>query len=320
MNLSRHILELLEEHDCVIVPNFGGFVCNYQPAGVVNLPSTTFTPPTKKVVYNKSLNHDDGLLTHKISRDLEISFSEAKEKVIHEVDVAIRTLKQEKSIEFDGIGEFIINENNKLEFRPSIKRILLTDSFGLEKFHFNVVNEKIQLRRKKAYNGFDAKKLLRGKKILKPIFFGSALVLAIALLPKVVRDDLQSSSFNFFDSLKAEQTEQRAYSEKTVSETFEAKEQNDVEEVLTKQTSKKEVLNYEEPKVSFYLIAGCFKDLKNAEIMASNLEKEGYEADIISNRNIYRVYSGKFSNKKEAISSLLEQKKGKLKDLWIYQY
>ena len=34
MKIEEHISELLFEHDCVIVPDFGGFVCNYAPARI----------------------------------------------------------------------------------------------------------------------------------------------------------------------------------------------------------------------------------------------------------------------------------------------
>ena len=34
--LARHIASLLLENDCVIVPDFGGFIAHYDPAKQVN--------------------------------------------------------------------------------------------------------------------------------------------------------------------------------------------------------------------------------------------------------------------------------------------
>ena len=37
IELAQHIEALLLENDCVIVPNFGGFVAHYAPATYVKL-------------------------------------------------------------------------------------------------------------------------------------------------------------------------------------------------------------------------------------------------------------------------------------------
>ena len=61
MKFDTYIAELLEEHDCVIVPDFGGFVANYAPANVNSI-NHRFDPPYRKISFNKLLVHNDGLL------------------------------------------------------------------------------------------------------------------------------------------------------------------------------------------------------------------------------------------------------------------
>ena len=51
MNVEKHIGELLYDHNCVIVPDLGGFVANYAPAKI-HPTQHTFTPPTKNIVFN----------------------------------------------------------------------------------------------------------------------------------------------------------------------------------------------------------------------------------------------------------------------------
>ena len=45
IELAQHIEALLLENDCVIVPNFGGFVAHYAPATYVK-EENLFLPPT----------------------------------------------------------------------------------------------------------------------------------------------------------------------------------------------------------------------------------------------------------------------------------
>jgi len=48
MDISSYISELLFEHDCVIIPNFGGFICNYKPADIHPIQNTV-SPPAKAI-------------------------------------------------------------------------------------------------------------------------------------------------------------------------------------------------------------------------------------------------------------------------------
>lgn len=43
IELAQHIEALLLENDCVIVPNFGGFVAHYAPATYVKEEKSFFT-------------------------------------------------------------------------------------------------------------------------------------------------------------------------------------------------------------------------------------------------------------------------------------
>ena len=59
--LSRHIEVLLFENDCVIIPNFGGFVTHYTPSKR-DVKENLFIPPTRVIGFNDQLKLNDGLL------------------------------------------------------------------------------------------------------------------------------------------------------------------------------------------------------------------------------------------------------------------
>ena len=80
MKISYHIFNLLQEYDCVIVPNFGAFVARNISAKISRDGSRIY-PPNKEITFNKSLIKSDGLLINKISSNENISYEVANDKL-----------------------------------------------------------------------------------------------------------------------------------------------------------------------------------------------------------------------------------------------
>ena len=77
LKLDSHISYLLHEHDCVILPSFGGFVANYHSAKidpVIDL----MHPPKKHIVFNKTLQNNDGLLVNEVASYEGVSFKKGQ--------------------------------------------------------------------------------------------------------------------------------------------------------------------------------------------------------------------------------------------------
>ena len=53
-NVSQYISDLHYTHDCVIVPNFGGFVGNRKSAEL-NKKTGSLSPPSKQILFNRNL-------------------------------------------------------------------------------------------------------------------------------------------------------------------------------------------------------------------------------------------------------------------------
>ena len=66
MNLINHISELLYDHNCVIIPGFGGFITNYKSADFDHQ-NNVVLPARKVVAFNQSLVENDGLLIRVIN-------------------------------------------------------------------------------------------------------------------------------------------------------------------------------------------------------------------------------------------------------------
>ena len=83
--LDQHLHSLFLDHDCIVVPGLGGFVCNRQPAQY-DEGRQELTPPYRSVLFNERLVHHDGVLAQAVSRAEGITFDEAVKAIELEVE------------------------------------------------------------------------------------------------------------------------------------------------------------------------------------------------------------------------------------------
>jgi cell division septation protein DedD len=134
--LIEHIERLLLLHDCVIIPDFGGFVLRSISASY-NAETNMFFPPQKEVVFNQTLGHNDGLLMESYMKKYEADFGKAQQLVRNDITLLKDMLESEGELHFGAIG-FFIKDEERLVFTAGTKSDALfnTSSFGLPTFHF----------------------------------------------------------------------------------------------------------------------------------------------------------------------------------------
>ena len=128
MKISTHIFDLLREHDCVIIPDFGAFVTRNVSAKISSDGSKIF-PPKKEVSFNKNLVKNDGLLINNISSKEQVSYELAEEKVTNWVRRTNKKIQKQQYIEIKNIGSISL-ESDKYIFVPNQNIILLKSSYG----------------------------------------------------------------------------------------------------------------------------------------------------------------------------------------------
>jgi hypothetical protein len=132
--LKPHIESLLLEHECVIIPGFGGFIAEMQPAGY-HVGSKRFYPPYKAINFNHKLTHNDGLLCQQIMKTTGTDFAGAK----WFIDDAVNEFKSKLAVKpqvISGIGEFTLTENGRISFRQSNQTSFCKAAYGLGGFYF----------------------------------------------------------------------------------------------------------------------------------------------------------------------------------------
>lgn len=131
MNLSDHLRPLLREHDCVIIPDFGGLVAEYAPARVQLAGRHLLSPPTRHVAFNQALTRNDGLLLDALRQHLGLSAAEAREQLRQAVAALHQELQTQQRIELPGVGVFRQLSGRGLQFEYTGTDNLFAAAYGL---------------------------------------------------------------------------------------------------------------------------------------------------------------------------------------------
>ncbi|MGY3087136.1 hypothetical protein ACVWYF_000162 [Hymenobacter sp. UYAg731] len=130
MHLADHIRPLLRDHDCVIIPDFGGLVADVSSARA-QPGRQALSPPTKLVAFNQALTRNDGLLVDALSQHLGLSIAQAREAVRAAVAGLQQELDDTNRTELPGIGIFRRAAGRGLAFEYTGTDNLLAAAFGL---------------------------------------------------------------------------------------------------------------------------------------------------------------------------------------------
>lgn len=132
IELSKHIEILLIDHDCVIVPDLGGFVAHHVAARVGE--DNLFLPPLRTLGFNPQLKINDSLLAQSYIEAYDISYPEA----IRRIEEEVAELKQHLSIngeyELEDVGVLSLNSDNQFIFEPCEAGLLTPDLYALSSF------------------------------------------------------------------------------------------------------------------------------------------------------------------------------------------
>ena len=133
MELRRHIEILLLSHDCVIVPNLGGFMAHHVAARYDEADGM-FIPPFRSLGFNSQLSMSDPVLAQSYADAYDLSFPEAVSRVEHEVNLLKERIAKNGRYEFAGIGTLFINNDGRYEFEPCPSGILTPSLYGFGAF------------------------------------------------------------------------------------------------------------------------------------------------------------------------------------------
>ena len=135
IELNRHIEILLLENECVIVPDFGGFMTHYVAARY-DADDQSFIPPLRTLGFNPQLRLNDSVLAQSYVEAYDISYPEAMHKIEEEVKELKEILNEEGSYVMNNLGTLTVNQEGNYAFEPYESGILSPELYGLNSFQF----------------------------------------------------------------------------------------------------------------------------------------------------------------------------------------
>lgn len=128
---GKHIVALLQENDCVVLPSFGAFIAHTEQAYYVD-GEHSFFPPTRSIGFNKQLTSDDGLFTSYLMQKGGIGFAEAKGVVATYIDRLRDALGIDGAVKLPGLGRLRQDLAGNIAFEPAPIGISAPSLFGLD--------------------------------------------------------------------------------------------------------------------------------------------------------------------------------------------
>ncbi len=308
-NLAKYISELLCEHDCVIIPNFGGFVARPVSAQFSKT-GNMLLPPGKSLVFNKNLSNNDGLLAGYVMQKHELQFKEAVAKIDQWVFDFRRQLETTKRLELENTGLLYYSTENALLFEPALQKSHEINSFGLVAVNaVKITNENDTFVKEKVLVNRTLQPKTSGNKTLMRVSIAVSSVLLFAFLILITAKQLPISnalaSLNPFASKAPVYTstnyklgkllkssEKKIINETKTSTSFKLSENSAKTFVVKPDTvhSDKTIVIKTKHLVSdnttsfagpFQIVVGCFAVENNANRLIKQLKSQHIEASIV---------------------------------------
>lgn len=140
IRLARHIEILLLGNECVIVPDFGGFVAHRVNA-VYDDSDELFLPPMRVLGFNPQLKINDSLLAQSYVEAYDLSYPDAVSTVADEVAELRHTLADYGRYELNGLGVLYYDSEGKLNFEPFEGGLLTPEFYALASFDMPMLHE-----------------------------------------------------------------------------------------------------------------------------------------------------------------------------------
>ena len=350
--VQNHIKELLFEQDCVIIPDFGGFVTNFDCAKI-NPSNRYIAPPQKWLAFNALLKNDDGLLSNYIAKEDNISLSQANLKVRNFVDDTKRYLRYDKIYSIDGLGTFSKNEEEKIQFQPKLTNNFYSESFGMEnvilKKSESIKNELLVVLKPHVVSTATIQQVFasddrestaeifedegayayqkRRFSMVLPYAYG--IIGSIVLFTAIYFLDNQKSNLSSLNPFQFQKTVLAVPKTILIKEVagVNTKFKNEIESKPVLETNIEPVVDVKNTIIKsnnrFFIITGSFESKRNAKNLLNSLINKGFEdAEIIypkRNEKLIKVSAGGFRYELDAAREALKVTESMNQAIWIYK-
>ncbi len=332
MNIAGYISNLLYYNDCVIIPDFGGFVTNYAPAKI-HPTNHTFFPPSKSILFNSKLTNDDGILMHYVALEENIPYAEAKLEIGYFVQELKFLLEEGRDVVLDKIGILSQNSNEAFSFSPDKTVNYLDASYGLSSFISPpIVRKSMHKRLEKKF--IDRKAVPDSERKDRKVYWAYATIIPIILIVGWF------VFMNGYNNKNVQQTGVLTISESDIEKSEEVSIANSGHENASQALKDLNFSDTAQPpgqehisgsgnsKVSmqkvtvqqnYYIIGGAFQYKPNADKLIASLHNSGYNATHagLNPKGLYLVSYFNSEDKSEALANLAMIRRDSNPSAWL---
>ncbi len=298
MTIATHISDLLYRYECVILPGFGAFLTQREPARY-NEDSQAFFPPKKRISFNAQLVKNDGLLANYIADVSQISYSEAIYKIGEFVQKLNSQLEKKQPVTLENLGSFSLSAEGNLQFEPVKVHNFLTEAFGLGEVSAIGVQREIYKKQAEVLEE-------RAPILFTPERRQSSPYWKYAAIGLIAVGLSGFAGLNIYSNQVAEHN----VAEQQVAE-------SQLQQQIQQATF---VIDHPLPEITFkvtkqegnyHIVAGAFRVEENAHQKVAELRTEGFKARYIGENKfgLHQVVYGSFPTRTEAMEMLWKAKK-----------
>jgi preprotein translocase subunit Sss1 len=311
MNIESYIAQLLYRYQCVTVPGFGAFLTEIQSAQLIEN-SNSFFPPKKMISFNAYLKNNDGLLANHIAQAEKTSYEYAISAIQYEVFNWKKALQENGIFSIKNVGNFSLNADKNLIFTPYDQTNYLTNSFGLSAFVSPMVKREVFEQKIEALEENieenEVTTLLpeRRRRTSAYLKYAAVFVLGLGITGTVGYPVYQDHIAT--ETIIVEKSVQKQVQHKIQEATF------FIETPIPAVT-----LTIKDSKMSYHIMAGAFREEKNAQMKFEQLSSQGYKARRIPQNKygLFPVLYGSYATFAEADKAKQEIRNNVNPDAWV---
>ncbi|BAO75622.1 SPOR domain-containing protein [Winogradskyella sp. PG-2] len=306
MQLETYISDLLYRYDCVTVPGFGAFLTN-RVSAKVHESTHTFYPPKKILSFNEQLHNNDGLLANYIAEIEKIPYGTATDKISKQVKSIKSYLVEGETIQFENIGELILNADGKILFDPANQINYLTDAFGLSHFTSSNVKREVYKETVSAVEATTPIAFTPEKRSNNNWLKYAATAVILLGLSGFGAASYYNNTIENHNQLAQEQANEQLDA-KVQEATF-----------VISNPLPAATLSIDKQSGNYHIVAGAFRVESNSDKKVSQLKAKGYKARKIgTNRyGLHEVVYASFENRADAQRELYKIRSEHNRDAWL---
>jgi hypothetical protein len=268
------------------------------------------SPPSKSILFNRNLYHNDGLLTGYISKREGIGYKDAETITARFTEQINKSTGSGSKFIIDELGFFYRDKQRNLQFQAELSYNFLLESYGLSDVYLKEMYKAVEQATKPSrYISADMSARNRKKRIRRLAYTG----IAASLLAAMVLIPIKTGYFDY--------TGLRLFKETTEVKDRSANETNiNIQQTIANEPQKSAVMEIISPE--YHIITGSFKQFGNARELMKRLNDQGYHARILAGEGAYfRVSAMSFNDKAEAVKALsvLKELPG-MSSAWVLKY